>query len=166
MPENIPPTRALAVVDKPREAEVIQPFKKGTYVPSPVASGSGAKRMRVDSESETGKNSNIFRNNVQNSCTSYRKYDVKSKISENLLVRLPDIANRGYISAAYSHNTWKRISLANNCLKNSQNTPTHTFLGLWALTQNYTSLLGLYQHFTCHIQQSEPIWMIFPFCTN
>jgi uncharacterized membrane protein YgcG len=31
IPENVLASKALAIVDKPREAEVIQPYKRGTY---------------------------------------------------------------------------------------------------------------------------------------
>jgi hypothetical protein len=30
IPENLPASKALAIVEKPREAEVIQPYKRGS----------------------------------------------------------------------------------------------------------------------------------------
>jgi len=41
IPENVPASKALATVEKPREAEVIQPYKRGSYVAPPVPSSSG-----------------------------------------------------------------------------------------------------------------------------
>ena len=42
IPENVPASKALAIVEKPREAEVIQPYKRGSYVAPAVPSGSGS----------------------------------------------------------------------------------------------------------------------------
>jgi hypothetical protein len=56
--ENVPARGACNVVDNPREGEVIQPFKKGSFnkncIPGPSSSGSN-KRPRLEaSPSETG----------------------------------------------------------------------------------------------------------------
>ena len=56
--ENVPARGACNVVDSPREGEVIQPFKKGSFkkncIPGPSSSGSN-KRPRLEAgPSETG----------------------------------------------------------------------------------------------------------------
>jgi hypothetical protein len=44
IPENIPPERtAFATITKPREAEIIQPYKKGVYHQSSKSGPSGHK---------------------------------------------------------------------------------------------------------------------------
>jgi hypothetical protein len=97
IPENVPASKALAIVEKPREAEVIQPYKRGSCVapavPSgsnsgggggpetdrgPSGSGSGAsgskdshghKRRRQESESESGEKfvKKAKKNSIENS---------------------------------------------------------------------------------------------------
>jgi hypothetical protein len=60
IPENIPPGRAaFAIITKPREAEIIQPYKKGVYHHSAKAGPSGSKRPRIEDPSESGKNSTL-----------------------------------------------------------------------------------------------------------
>ncbi len=56
--ENVPARGACNVIDSPREGEVIQPFKKGSFnkncIPGPSSSGSN-KRPRLEAgPSETG----------------------------------------------------------------------------------------------------------------
>jgi hypothetical protein len=53
IPENILPGRiAFAVINKPREAEIIQPYKKGVYHQSSKPGPSGHKRPRIEEPSE------------------------------------------------------------------------------------------------------------------
>ena len=40
-------------VEKPREAEVIQPYKRGSYVAPPVPSSSGVAMATISKRSET-----------------------------------------------------------------------------------------------------------------
>ncbi len=48
---------------KPREADIIQPYKKGTYTGGPKQGTLSSMRKRMDNQSETGKDtdSNIIR---------------------------------------------------------------------------------------------------------
>ena len=160
IPENVPAAKAQGIVDKPREAEVVQPFKKGTFSPElasqnsqqthtasgQAASGSqptpsGSKRRRLDSGSETGNPSNIkystqYRvKNVQDGSISNRKYGpVMSKEAKNVVKSLPAVVDHRYISAAYAKNTWKRLNAAKNCLRKfAENTNTHI---AWPLDSN------------------------------
>jgi hypothetical protein len=64
IPENIPPGKAaFNITTKPREADIIQPYKKGSYTSGPKPGPSGSKRPRMDkdkdNQSESGKNTNI-----------------------------------------------------------------------------------------------------------
>jgi hypothetical protein len=56
--ENVPARGACNVVDNPREGEVIQPFKKGSFnkncIPGPSSSGSNKRPRMEASPSETG----------------------------------------------------------------------------------------------------------------
>jgi hypothetical protein len=64
IPENIPPGKAaFNITVKPREADIIQPYKKGTYTGGPKQGPSSSKCQRMDNKSETGKDtdSNIIR---------------------------------------------------------------------------------------------------------
>ena len=152
IPENVPASKALAIVEKPREAEVIQPYKRGSYVAPPVpsssggpepdkgpsGSGSGAsgshghKRKRQESESESGEKfvkkakTNSVLNSVQNGSKSTQKYESFDAKAEKILDSIGSGADSRYISAAYAGSTWKRINAARNCLyKFAQNTNTH-----------------------------------------
>ncbi len=64
IPENIPPGKAaFNITTKPREADIIQQYKKGSYTSGPKPGPSGSKRPRMDkdkdNQSESGKNTNI-----------------------------------------------------------------------------------------------------------
>ncbi len=56
IPENVPPAAAWGVLLKPREAEVLQPFKRALYVaPSADKAGPAPKKARTGPvTSETG----------------------------------------------------------------------------------------------------------------
>ena len=56
--ENVPAKVPCSVINSPREGEVIQPFKKGTFnkncIPGPSSSGSNKRPRLEGSPSETG----------------------------------------------------------------------------------------------------------------
>ena len=56
--ENVPAKVPCSVINSPREGEVIQPFKKGTFnkncIPGPSSSGSNKRPQLEGSPSETG----------------------------------------------------------------------------------------------------------------
>jgi hypothetical protein len=165
IPENVPASKALAIVDKPREAEVIQPYKRGSYVAPAAPSGSGGpetdkgpsgsgggasgskenhshKRKRQESESESGEKfvkkakTNSISNSVQNGSKSTQKYESFDAKAEKILDALGSEADSRYISAAYAGSTWKRINAARNCLyKFAQHTNTHL---TWPLDSHTT----------------------------
>jgi hypothetical protein len=72
IPENIPPGRiAYAIINKPREADIIQPYKKGVYRQSSKPGPSGHKRLRIEEPSESGKNLKFYTKNpcrIRNIC--------------------------------------------------------------------------------------------------
>jgi hypothetical protein len=81
IPENIPPGRtAFAIITKPRNAEIIQPFKKGVYHQSSKPGPSGHKRPRIEEPSESGKIlKNVYENpfQIRNICrneTIWKKF--------------------------------------------------------------------------------------------
>jgi hypothetical protein len=63
IPENIPPGKAaFNITVKPRQADIIQPYKKGTYTGGPKQGPSSSKWQRMK-QSEIGKDTdrNIIR---------------------------------------------------------------------------------------------------------
>jgi hypothetical protein len=123
IPENIPPGRAaFAIITKPREAEIIQPYKKGVYHHSTKAGPSGSKRPRIDDPSESGKNSNFI--NVKSMPDT--KFVSKRNDLEKILKHLPDYVNEQYITAAFAKSMWDRIKSALKCIeKFAIHTNTH-----------------------------------------
>jgi hypothetical protein len=90
IPENIPPGRAaFAIITKPREAEIIQPYKKGVYHHSSKAGPSGSKRPRIEDPSESGKNSIL---KIEKSMPD-TKYLSKRDDLEKILRHLPSYVN-------------------------------------------------------------------------
>jgi hypothetical protein len=95
IPENIPPGRdAFAIITKPREAEIIQPYKKGVYHHSSKAGPSGSKRPRIEDPSESGKNSTSKR--IVNSMPD-TKYLSKRDDLDRILKHLPSYVNEQYV---------------------------------------------------------------------
>ncbi len=53
IPKNIPPSKAaFNITIKPREADIIQPYKKGSYTSGPKPGPSGSKRPRMDKDKD------------------------------------------------------------------------------------------------------------------
>ena len=105
IPENIPPGKAAYnVILKPRVADIIQPYKKGVYT-QPTPGGSGSKRPRMESVSETGdcpSDMTVF-------TTQNRKYITNRPFLHDILKYLPEYMDKGFITAALAESTWKRI---------------------------------------------------------
>jgi len=60
IPENIPPGKAaFSITTKPREADIIQPYKKGSYTSGPKPGPSGSKRPRMDKDKDNQSESGI-----------------------------------------------------------------------------------------------------------
>ena len=75
--ENVPAYMAASIIEAPREAEVIQPFKKGTFNKSntqgPSAGPSNsAKRPRIETTSETGTHKKLLHKLIE--CTVSLQY--------------------------------------------------------------------------------------------
>jgi len=144
IPENIPPGRtATAIVKKPREADIVQPYKKGSYQGPPVI-GSASKRPRIEAVSDTGENlTNIIQTKVTEYTIDTKYVDDRPEL-ELILRHLPSYANKQYITAAYANTTWNRMKSAIKCIEKfaiHSNTPIswpmsnfflHTFT-TWAL---------------------------------
>jgi hypothetical protein len=145
IPENIPPGKAaFSITTKPREADIIQPYKKGSYTGGPKPGPSGAKRQRMDkdkdNQSESGKDTHI----TNSTLLTTDKYKENRVDLTDILKYLPDYANTEYITAAFAKSTWNRIKAALKCAEKfaiHTNTPItwpmsdkfiHTFT-TWAL---------------------------------
>jgi hypothetical protein len=109
IPENIPPGKAaFAIITKPHEAEIIQPYKKGVYHQSSKSGPSGHKRPRMEEQSESGKNLETI--HVKSMLDT--KYLSKRNNLDNILKYLPDYVNEQYVTAAFAKSTWDRIKSA------------------------------------------------------
>jgi hypothetical protein len=124
IPENIPPGRAaFAIITKPREAEIIQPYKKGVYHHSSKAGPSGSKRPRIEDPSESG-NKSICTKIVNSMPDS--KYLSRRDDLDRILKHLPSYVNEQYVTAAFAKSTWDRIKSALKCIeKFAIHTNTH-----------------------------------------
>jgi hypothetical protein len=143
IPENIPLGKAaFNITVKPREADIIQPYKKGTYTGGPKLGPSGSKRQRMDkdNQSESGK----YISKIAEKSLQMDKYKDSRVDLTDILKYIPDYANTEYITAAFAKSTWNRIKAALKCAEKfaiHTNTPItwpmsdkfiHTFT-TWAL---------------------------------
>jgi hypothetical protein len=106
IPENIPPGRtAFAIITKPREAEIIQPYKKGVNHQSSKSGPSGHKKPRTEEPSESGK---ILKTVYEKSIPD-TKYLSKRNDLEKVLKHLPDYVNEQYVTAAFAKSRVREI---------------------------------------------------------